>query len=96
MFGATAAVYSFNRLSRSLWFLMCKMLVIPSAVFYDDFPLLSPRETADSADECASALLDLLGWRHALRIFFLSLGSDYGSIPSTRGGSDFEQQAGED
>ena len=65
MFGATAAVYAFNRVSRSIWFLMNKMLVIPCGVFYDDFPLLSPCETASNADESASELLDLLGWRHA-------------------------------
>ena len=33
MFGATAAVYSFNRVSRSLWFLMNRMLLIPCGVF---------------------------------------------------------------
>ena len=65
MFGATAAVYSFNRVSRSLWFLFNKMLAIPCGVFYDDFPLFSPAELSTNADECASELLDLLGWRHA-------------------------------
>ena len=65
MFGATAAVFSFNRVSRSLWFLMNQMLVVPSGVFYDDFPFFSPEEGADDADACASELLDLLGWRHA-------------------------------
>ena len=65
MFGATAAVYAFNRLSRSLWFLMNRMLLIPCGVFYDDFPLFSPKELAQNADEAASSLLDILGWRHA-------------------------------
>eukprot|EP00435_Cladocopium_sp_Y103_P059148 s1782_g21.t1 len=65
MFGATAAVYSFNRISRSLWFLLNRMLVIPCGVFYDDYPLFSPAEVANNADESASELLDLLGWRHA-------------------------------
>lgn len=65
MFGATAAVYAFNRVSRSLWFLLNKGLVVPCGVFYDDFPLFSPRETALDADNAASDLLDLLGWRHA-------------------------------
>ena len=65
MFGATAAVYSFNRVSRSLWFLFNRMLKIPSGVFYDDFPLFSPSELAENADSSASELLDLLGWRHA-------------------------------
>ena len=65
MFGATAAVFSFNRVSRSLWFLLSRMLVIPCGVFYDDFPLFSPAELAENADQSASELLDLLGWKHA-------------------------------
>ena len=65
MFGSTAAVYSFNRISRSLWFLLNKMLVIPSGVFYDDFPMFAPESLAQDTDDSASRLLDLLGWRHA-------------------------------
>ena len=65
MFGATSAVYSFNRISRSLWFLFNKMLWIPCGEFYDDFPLFAPCELASDADRCASELLDLLGWKHA-------------------------------
>lgn len=37
MFGATAAVYSFNPVSRSLRFLFNKMLLIPRGVFFDDY-----------------------------------------------------------
>eukprot|EP00435_Cladocopium_sp_Y103_P065339 s704_g27.t1 len=65
MFGSCAAVYSFNRVSRSLWYLLNKMLVIPCGVFYDDFPMFSPTSLATNADESASQLLDLLGWKHA-------------------------------
>ena len=65
MFGATAAVYVFNRISRSLWYLFNKLLLIPCGVFCDDFPLFSPKGLAQDADESAGALLDLLGWRHA-------------------------------
>ncbi|CAJ1350568.1 unnamed protein product, partial [Effrenium voratum] len=65
IFGSSAAVFAFNRISRSLRFLLCKELMIPSSVFYDDFPLLSPAESSREADESASALFDLLGWRHA-------------------------------
>ena len=65
MFGATAAVYSFNRVSRSLWFLFNRMLHIPCGVFYDDFPMFSPEELAGDADQAASELLDLLGWKYA-------------------------------
>eukprot|EP00435_Cladocopium_sp_Y103_P067991 s171_g30.t2 len=65
MFGSTAVVYSFNRVSRSLWYLFNKMLLIPCGVFYDDFPLFSTEELAADADDSASMLLDILGWRHA-------------------------------
>ena len=47
MLGATAAVYAFNRMSRSLWFLLNRMLINPCGVFYDDFPMFSPSEKAE-------------------------------------------------
>eukprot|EP00435_Cladocopium_sp_Y103_P044145 s2882_g12.t1 len=65
MFGSCAAVYSFNRVSRSLWFLFNRMLAIPCGVFYDDFPMFSPQSLAQDADVSASMLLDVLGWKHA-------------------------------
>ena len=65
MFGSTAAVYAFNRVSRSLWYLLNKMLLIPCSYFYDDYPMFSPTELAENADNSASELLDILGWRHA-------------------------------
>eukprot|EP00439_Symbiodinium_sp_Y106_P000856 s11707_g1.t1 len=65
MFGSTAAVYAFNRVSRALWYLINRLLWIPSGVFYDDFPLLSPMASAENADNTVSAFLDALGWQHA-------------------------------
>ena len=65
IFGASAAVYSFNRVSRSLWFILNKMPAIPCRVFYDYFPLFQPESLAAKGDEAASQLLDLLGWQHA-------------------------------
>lgn len=65
IFGSTAAVYAFNRVSRSLWYLFNKMLLVPCGVFYDDFPLFSPEELSTNAAESVSELLDLLGWAHA-------------------------------
>ena len=41
------------------------LLWIPSGVFYDDFPLLSPTASAENADATVSAFLDALGWQHA-------------------------------
>ena len=64
MFGSTAAVYAFNRVSRSLWFLINKYLKVPSAVYFDDFPMFSPKMTAGETDSVVSDFLDLLGWKH--------------------------------
>eukprot|EP00435_Cladocopium_sp_Y103_P024655 s97_g6.t1 len=64
MFGSTAAVFAFNRVSRSLWFLINRYLKIPSAVYFDDFPMFAPRDSAPAADEVVSDFLDLLGWKH--------------------------------
>ena len=64
MFGSTAAVYAFNRVSRSLWFLLNVYLKVPAAVYVDDYPLFSPVSSAHETDMLVSDFLDLLGWRH--------------------------------
>ena len=65
LFGASASVPSFLRISRSLHFLFNKMLHVASSCYFDDFPLLSTESLAESADWACSRLLDLLGWKHA-------------------------------
>ena len=64
MFGSTAAVYAFNRVRRSLWFLINVLLKVPSAVYFDDYPMFSPERAAAKTDAMVSDFLDLLGWRH--------------------------------
>ena len=64
LFGSTAAVYAFNRVSRSLWFLRNKFLKVPSAVYFDDYPMFSPKASAQETDSLVSDFLDLLGWKH--------------------------------
>ena len=64
-FGAIAAVYSFNRVSRSLHFLICKLLWGPCTCFYDDYPTISPNAFAAILSKAMSAMLTLLGWDHA-------------------------------
>ena len=64
-FGATAAVYSFNRVSRSLHHLFCHFFSIICTCYYDDFPTLSPRNSSALASKCMSVFLNLLGWDHA-------------------------------
>ena len=65
MFGASAAVFGFIRVSRCLHFLINKVLKVPSAVYFDDFPLFTPVEGAEAMDEAVSQFLSLLGWDHA-------------------------------
>ena len=50
MFGATSSVYSFNRCSASLWHLLTSLGSVCCTVFFDDFPCLEPRASAESAD----------------------------------------------
>ena len=64
-FGAIAAVYSFNRVSRSLHHLICKLLWGPSTCFYDDYPTISPKASSAILSKSMSHLLTLLGWDHA-------------------------------
>ena len=64
MFGSTATVYAFNRVSRSIWFLVNVVLKVPSAVYFDDYPMFSPEESSQDTDALVSDFLDLLGWRH--------------------------------
>jgi len=64
-FGATSAVYSFNRVSRSLHHILCKLLWCPRTCFYDDFPTVSPSASASVLSKALTAVLNLLGWDHA-------------------------------
>ena len=64
-FGALAAVYSFNRVSRSIHHLICTLLWGLSTCFYDDFPTISPAGTSALLSKSMGILLTLLGWDHA-------------------------------
>lgn len=65
MFGSVAAVYGFNRVSRSLWHIMAVKLRLLHTVYYDDFPSVEFEATAESAARYTAELLDLLGWKFA-------------------------------
>ena len=62
MFGSTASVYSFNRISRALWFLMARYLNIISINFYDDYPMIEPATTAKLARTVSETFFKILGW----------------------------------
>ena len=57
MFGSTAAVYAFNRITRSLWHMLSRLLSQWMTVYYDDFPMVEPSETAESTVSRTSYLL---------------------------------------
>ena len=61
-FGAIKSVFSFLRLSHSLWFLGTKGLGLPWTNYFDDYILMSRQEIADVSAACASLLFKLLGW----------------------------------
>ena len=65
MFGSAASVYAFNRVSKSVWHITTSLLNLWQTVYYDDFPCIEPRATADCAHECVTQILDLLGWQYA-------------------------------
>ncbi|CAE8637616.1 unnamed protein product [Polarella glacialis] len=61
-FGATAAVYGFNRMARSIWFVGVRMLNLLWTNFYDDFPHLDLVVSGAASHKCSVELFDLLGW----------------------------------
>ena len=64
-FGATSAVYTFNRISRSIHHILCSFLHVVCTCFYDDFPALSSQFGASLVSKSMSLVLNLLGWDHA-------------------------------
>ena len=61
MFGSTSSVYAFNRFSRAIWWLASKKLHLLCTNFYDDYPCVEPRLTAESSRLAFETMLDALG-----------------------------------
>ena len=80
-FGSTASVYSFNRVSKSLHHIVCKLLFALSTCFYDDFPTISPKASASILTKSLSAVLNILGWDHAqVGIKAVDFASDFNAL----------------
>ena len=60
-FGATSAVYTFNRISRSIHHILCHFLHIVCTCFYDDFPALSTTFGAALVSKSMSMVLGPAG-----------------------------------
>ena len=68
MFGATSAVFSFNRCSASLWYLAVSIGSVCCTVYFDDFPCAEPSASSGSAQDFLVGLLSTcLGWQVALQ-----------------------------
>ena len=65
MFGLTSAVYAFVCTSRSIQKLLSKLFMLPSSVYFDDYPMYATEGTAEQTDLISSEFLDILGWAHA-------------------------------
>ena len=61
-FGATAAVYGFNRFSRAIWFVGVKLLSLIWFNFYDDFPHVDWAVMGTSSLDTSERFFELLGW----------------------------------
>eukprot|EP00973_Karenia_brevis_P058499 8146954-Karenia_brevis.AAC.1 len=66
MFGETAAVYAFLRVSRALAALSNKLLMLTLVNYFDDFTQIEPEMTCESAQDSIESLFSLLGWEIAL------------------------------
>ena len=67
MFGETAAVYAFLRISRALSSVAAKLLDLIIVEFFDDFIQIESTATADSAQESIEDLFGLLGWKISMK-----------------------------
>ncbi len=60
LFGAAAAVYGFNRVSRSVHHTLCFFLSVVCICYYDDFPTICISDIAALTSRCMSLFLNLL------------------------------------
>ena len=66
MFGETAAVYAFLRLSRALAHLATALFDLVLIEYFDDFSQLAPAALASSSQECLEWIFGVLGWEIAM------------------------------
>ena len=59
MFGQTAAVYGFNRVSKLLFVVASRLADLVISLFYDDFSQLEYGRLADSARETVTSIFEL-------------------------------------
>ena len=65
-FGASASVFSFNKITRAIWHILTHKLGLLASVFYDDFPVVELQPLARLSSCAVENVLDALGWKHAV------------------------------
>ena len=70
-FGATSSVYAFNRVAKSLWFLMVRLGSVWTTQYFDDFPNVEMESLASSSRGFMEFLLNAVSWRFAGFFFLL-------------------------
>ena len=65
LFGGSAAVMSFNRAARALWFLLVKQLNILACNFFDDYPIIEHVSLVSSTSRSLEVFFKLLGWKYS-------------------------------
>ena len=63
-FGAAAAVHHFNRVSRLLWAVGTKSLLVPWANYFDDFPVVLMSQSGSTLGS-VKTMLKILGFEYA-------------------------------
>ena len=71
-------------MSKSLHFILCKLLFSLSTCFYDDFPTVSPKASSATLSKSLSAILNLLGRDHAqVGVKAIDFASDFNALGIT-------------
>lgn len=66
-FGASAAVYSFNRFSKALRMIGSRLFSLVWSCYFDDFTQFDLQSSRDSAQRTAEGFLNLVGWHYSLK-----------------------------
>lgn len=66
-FGASAAVYAFNRLARALHIIGERLFGLVWSNYYDDYPQLDLACCGNEAQKTAEKLFDLVGWKFSMK-----------------------------
>ena len=64
-FGASASVFSFNKITRALWSALVRKFGLLVCVFFDDFPVFEFEPLQRSTSQLLHSFFDCMGWLHA-------------------------------